>query len=87
MGLLDDAIREHLDLKRRHGADPAEVERLEREALGPGGRDAHANEQAVQERPSDDARPLDDEHGFHDDSEPPARIRLFLHVEQVLAVA
>ncbi len=35
MGLLDDAIREHLDLKRRHGADPAEVERLEREALGP----------------------------------------------------
>jgi hypothetical protein len=35
MGLLDDAIREHLDLKRRHGADPAEVERAEREALGP----------------------------------------------------
>jgi hypothetical protein len=35
MGLLDDAIREHLDLKRRRGADPAEVERDEREALGP----------------------------------------------------
>ena len=35
MGLLDDAIREHLDLKRRRGADPNEVERLEREALGP----------------------------------------------------
>jgi hypothetical protein len=35
MGLLDDAIREHLDLKRRRGADPAEIERLEREALGP----------------------------------------------------
>jgi hypothetical protein len=35
MGLLDDAIREHLDLKRRRGADPGEVERLEREALGP----------------------------------------------------
>jgi len=35
MGLLDDAIREHLDLKRRHGADPREVDRLEREALGP----------------------------------------------------
>jgi hypothetical protein len=35
MGILDDAIREHLDLKRRRGADPAEVERLEREALGP----------------------------------------------------
>jgi hypothetical protein len=35
MGLLDDAIREHLDLKRRRGADPAEVERAEHEALGP----------------------------------------------------
>ncbi len=28
MGLLDDAIREHLELKRRHGADPDEVARL-----------------------------------------------------------
>ena len=35
MGLLDDAIREHLDLKRRRGADPAEIERAEHEALGP----------------------------------------------------
>jgi hypothetical protein len=35
MGVLDDAIRDHLDLKRRRGADPAEVERAEREALGP----------------------------------------------------
>ncbi len=35
MGLLDEAIREHLDLQRRRGADPTEVERAEREALGP----------------------------------------------------
>jgi len=35
MGILDDAIREHLELKRRRGVDPAEVERAEREALGP----------------------------------------------------
>lgn len=35
MGLLADAIREHLDLMRRRGADPTEIERLEREALGP----------------------------------------------------
>ncbi len=35
MGLLDDAIREHLELKRRRGADGAEVERQEHEALGP----------------------------------------------------
>ena len=34
MGLLDDAIREHLELKRAHGADPTEVQRQEREALG-----------------------------------------------------
>ncbi len=35
MGLLDDAIREHLELKRRGGADAGEVSRLESEALGP----------------------------------------------------
>ena len=40
MGLLDDAIREHLDLKRRRGADPGEIEQAEREALGPPRRDA-----------------------------------------------
>ncbi len=34
MSDLDDAIREHLELKRLHGADPAEVSRLEEEALG-----------------------------------------------------
>ncbi|MGI8922176.1 MAG: hypothetical protein ACR2HD_11020 [Solirubrobacteraceae bacterium] len=33
--LLEEAIREHLELKRSRGADPAEVARLEREALGP----------------------------------------------------
>ena len=33
MGLLDDAIREHLELKRRRGADLGEVAREEREAL------------------------------------------------------
>ena len=43
MGLLDDAIREHLDLKRRRGADPAEVERAEREALGPVRRNPNPN--------------------------------------------
>src|SRR5271166_767281 len=35
MGILDDAIREHLELKRQRGADPGEIDRLEREALGP----------------------------------------------------
>jgi hypothetical protein len=42
MGLLDDAIREHMELKRRRGADPGEVAQQERDALGPvvGGHDA-----------------------------------------------
>src|SRR3954454_21796661 len=38
MGLLDDAIREHLELKRQHGGDPGEIERQEHEALGGSGR-------------------------------------------------
>ena len=33
MGLLDEAIREHLELKRRSGADPSAVAREEREVL------------------------------------------------------
>ncbi len=44
MGILDDAIREHLELKRRHGADSGEVSRQEREILGADG--APAPEQA-----------------------------------------
>jgi hypothetical protein len=35
MGLLDDAIREHLELKRLRGADPGLVAREERDAFGP----------------------------------------------------
>src|SRR3954454_18621879 len=35
MGLLDDAIREHLELKRSHGADPGEIAQLEREPSAP----------------------------------------------------
>jgi hypothetical protein len=42
MGLLDDAIREHLELKRKHGADPDDVARQEQEALGPGQRNEFA---------------------------------------------
>ena len=34
MGLLDDAIREHLELKRLRGADPGAVAREEKDALG-----------------------------------------------------
>ena len=47
MGLLDEAIRDHLELKRRRGADPGEVAREEHEALdSPGGARAPAAQQA-----------------------------------------
>ena len=60
MGLLDDAIREHLELKRRHGADPEEVSRQEREALGAPVRGEFA-QPAVQDAPEagDAAEPID----------------------------
>jgi hypothetical protein len=66
MGLLDDAIREHLDLQRRRGADPAEVERAEHEALGPARRDPFENADvepgaAVADEPPDDGA-LEEEH-------------------------
>jgi hypothetical protein len=40
MGVLDDAIKEHLELKRQHGADEAELRKQEVEALGPARREA-----------------------------------------------
>jgi hypothetical protein len=60
MGLLDDAIREHLELKRLRGADPGDVARAEQAALGPvprgdgietDGRHAEDAEEAPSERP------------------------------------
>ena len=38
MGILDEAIREHLDLKRAHGAEESELKGLESEAFGPADR-------------------------------------------------
>ncbi len=38
MGILDEAIREHLELKRQHGAEEKEIEGLEAEAFGPADR-------------------------------------------------
>jgi hypothetical protein len=43
MGILDDAIKEHLELKRQHGADDSELKQLEDEAFG------------AAERPGDEA--------------------------------
>lgn len=50
MGLLDDAIREHLELKRLRGADPGAVAREEQDALGPISR----GDQAEQGNDADD---------------------------------
>ena len=49
MGLLDDAIREHLELKRKHGANPEDVARQEQEALGPGQRNEFAQPPAEED--------------------------------------
>ena len=80
MGLLDDAIREHLELKRRHGADPSEVERQEQEALGPPRRGVPAAEaslagavsvETLDEQDEDrSATAFDDEAGPDEDEAP-----------------
>lgn len=54
MSDLNDAIREHLALKRLHGADPADVARLEQEALGEVSRET-ARELSHERRPRQDA--------------------------------
>jgi hypothetical protein len=47
MGILDDAIREHLELKRKHGVAEEELQRQEDEALGPARRDVpHQQEES-----------------------------------------
>ncbi len=63
MGLLDDAIREHLDLKRRRGADPTEVDQLERDALGPVRRGPQVSDEALPEEEHFDH----EEHFEHDE--------------------
>jgi hypothetical protein len=49
MGVLDDAIREHLELKRQHGVPEEELQRQEEEALGPARRDVAPAESADDE--------------------------------------
>jgi hypothetical protein len=77
MGLLDDAIREHLELKRKHGANPEDVERQEKEALGQGGPQAEFAQPAAAERePPPVAEPPDPPQAAEPepdpDPEPPA---------------
>ena len=55
MGILDEAIREHLELKRQHGAADSELKQLEDEAFGPPGRpgDEEQVSDAVAEAPTE----------------------------------
>jgi hypothetical protein len=62
MGILDDAIREHLELKRRHGAASSDLERLEKEAFGPSERpgEPESEEAPIPEPEAEfDARPAE----------------------------
>jgi hypothetical protein len=92
MGLLDDAIKEHLELKRRHGADPGEVARLEHEALGPARREPvsaapEAQEDLVDEpvaqEPVEESPAVESFYDQDDDDEVPADERLEAPVHHV----
>jgi hypothetical protein len=77
MGLLDDAIREHLELKRRRGADPGEIEREEVEALGPVRRgdvelDEDDDERELGPDADDEPPGLEDPGAAYDDEPPVA---------------
>jgi hypothetical protein len=56
MGLLDDAIREHMELKRLRGADPGEVAREEQDVLGPVHLDEHTESRESEEGSADAER-------------------------------
>src|SRR5262245_6010574 len=52
MGILDEAIREHLELKRQHGAAEGELKQLEDEAFGPPQRPGSEQEPQQRQEPT-----------------------------------
>src|SRR3954466_14892120 len=66
MGILDDAIREHLELKRSHGASDDEIRRKEAEAFGPARQEVATDASALDEHtellPPDDAAAVGEPH-------------------------
>jgi hypothetical protein len=65
MGILDDAIREHLELKRQHGANEDDIRAKEAEAFGPVRQEvAEAPEEAAhpEDVHADDAHPAERHH-------------------------
>ena len=61
MGILDDAIRQHLELKRRHGVPEQELQRQEEEALGPARRDVAQQREEAEPAPGQTATAEADE--------------------------
>jgi hypothetical protein len=68
MGLLEEAIREHLELKRKHGASDEELLQEEADALGPARREELAVDDAEPE-PEGDGAVAEEELAYE---EPPA---------------
>jgi hypothetical protein len=95
MGLLDDAIREHLELKRLKGADPGDVARDEQEALGEDGPPeqarAGAHEEPYEDAQAEPVGPDEQLHGHAIEQPGPAahatagRETIELDMESVLA--
>jgi hypothetical protein len=83
MGLLEDAIREHLELKRRHGAGEDEVRRQEVEALGPVRRGVESAGEAEEESAAEEAlaaeeaRAAEEEHAVAEAAAPDDVSELF----------
>ncbi len=73
MGALDDAIREHLELKRQHGAAEDEIRRAEAEALGPARREPVPDPGALDDAYADAAGepPPPADSAVHDAPPPP----------------
>jgi len=91
MGLLDDAIREHLELQRRGGADPGEIAHKEHEALAPVFPDEEAlegndqQESLVAEPHVEEASPAIEFEPAEDGRGPLAEASDFTHVGQETA--
>jgi hypothetical protein len=60
MGSLDDAIREHLELKRRLGASDDEIKEKESEAFGKGNRPAPPEPAAAEPEPTREPEPAEE---------------------------
>ena len=78
MGVLEDAIREHLELKRKHGASDEELLREESAALGPARQEPEPVAPAVTEaekpapeEPADaEAQPVQQEQDVQEEQPP-----------------